>query len=162
MQDTYCNFNVTWVTSAACDLPDAPGRPSSLASDWGTHFLLIFFGAVIVYCGLGTFIKSRLPNHSDACYNNIPQRDFWFDLPSLASGHRSSASACNLKFLGCVSHSRVIVLTVDGRDAVRCERRETQGEQARDVRIHWCASLYSPPSLCRSQPLVLVCLNVWR
>lgn len=38
---------------------------------------------VATYFGLGTLIKSKLPNHSDACYNNIPQRDFWFDLPSL-------------------------------------------------------------------------------
>jgi hypothetical protein len=42
-----------------------------------------FAAVVVTYCGLGTFIKSRLPNHSDACYNNIPQRDFWFDLPNL-------------------------------------------------------------------------------
>jgi hypothetical protein len=44
-----------------------------------------FVAVFVTYCGLGTFIKSRLPNHSDACYNNIPQRDFWFDLPSLVS-----------------------------------------------------------------------------
>ena len=99
----YCNYNVTWVTSAACDLPDAPGRPSSLASDWGTHFLLIFFGAVIVYCGLGTFVKSRLPNHSDACYNNIPQRDFWFDLPSLVSQAQALCIRAQLWISGFLS-----------------------------------------------------------
>ena len=44
-----------------------------------------FAAVVATYCGIGTFIKSKLPNHSDACYNNIPQRDFWFDLPSLVS-----------------------------------------------------------------------------
>ena len=42
-----------------------------------------FAAVLFTYCGLGTFIKSRLPNHSDACYNNIPQRDFWFELPNL-------------------------------------------------------------------------------
>jgi len=81
----YCNYNITWKTRSACQLPRAPNRPSSLANDWGSHFLLIFVAVFVTYCGLGTFIKSRLPNHSDACYNNIPQRDFWFDLPSLVS-----------------------------------------------------------------------------
>ena len=57
-----------------------------LMSDNAEHNIMRarrFAAGVFTYCGLGTFIKSRLPNHSDACYNNIPQRDFWFDLPNL-------------------------------------------------------------------------------
>lgn len=78
----YCNYNVTWRTASACALPPS-ARPGSLGADWGEDFLLYFFAFLILYFGVGTFIKSRLPNHSDACYNNIPQRDFWFGLPSL-------------------------------------------------------------------------------
>ena len=53
-----------------------------------------FVAVFVTYCGLGTFIKSRLPNHSDACYNNIPQRDFWFDLPSLVSDGAAKRLNC--------------------------------------------------------------------
>ena len=36
-----------------------------------------------MYFAGGTIVKSRLPNSSSVFYNNIPNREFWFDLPSL-------------------------------------------------------------------------------
>jgi hypothetical protein len=83
--NTICNFNVTWRTHVVCALPPAAGRPSADAvdSDWGNKCLVGFFVAVAVYCGGGTAIKSRLPNSSANCYNNVPNRDFWFELPKL-------------------------------------------------------------------------------
>jgi hypothetical protein len=41
----------------------------------------IFAGGGAYFVG-GTLIKSRLPNASSSFYNNIPNRDFWFDVSS--------------------------------------------------------------------------------
>jgi hypothetical protein len=107
-----CIYNISWTVNTVCPLPPAPDRPDPKDEGGAfalTTFLVIFLGGGLYFVG-GTLANSRcvqltvlrrrcalsrlpltellgmfarLPNASSNFYNNIPQKDFWFDLPSL-------------------------------------------------------------------------------
>lgn len=107
-----CVYNVTWDTQHACGRPPVNPPPEE-EDEGGAFalitLLVVFLGGGLYFIG-GTLVNSRfvrstipfcssllsrfsltkppglsarLPNASANFYNNIPQRDFWFDLPSL-------------------------------------------------------------------------------
>lgn len=81
---TNCDVNLTWAVSTACAVPK-PDRPGHLVGGgkFSMYVMLIIFGGGFAYFGLGTAIKSRMPNASSNFYNNIPNKDFWWHIGDL-------------------------------------------------------------------------------
>jgi hypothetical protein len=113
-----CNFNVTWQTSKVCALPHAPGRGKWKTGGmaWTLKFVLVFVGVGLAYCVVGTVIKTKLMGNSSAnFYNNIPNREFWFGLPSLvADGFRFTGT--KLGFVASTGTKKQYETVDTGRD----------------------------------------------
>ena len=81
-----CITNLTWTVDFVCAQEPPANRPP-MPSEGNfalVTFLLIFLGGGLYFVG-GTAYNSRQPNAALEIYNNIPHRNFWFDLPSLVS-----------------------------------------------------------------------------
>lgn len=81
-----CFLNLTWSTNLVCDAPlPPPPSPGPAAGEGGMSggwaFILTVTIGMGLYCGLGAFYNHR--KYMLPFPDNVPQNEFWKDLPGL-------------------------------------------------------------------------------
>jgi hypothetical protein len=92
--DTLCKYSFDFNTKLACIQPaqtssseaSQPVQPASTSSGLssGSKFLLLLGVGLALYCGLG-IAYNKYTSESSTITESLPHKEFWSEIPSLAS-----------------------------------------------------------------------------